>query len=32
LAAKRAISIVECFNENFIKSGATKIVNWYDIA
>lgn len=26
------ISIVECFNQNFIKSGATKIVNWYDIA
>lgn len=27
-----AISIVECFNENFIRSGATKVVNWYDIA
>lgn len=27
-----AISIVEAFNENFIRSGATKIVNWYDIA
>ena len=27
-----AISIVECFNDNFISSGATKIVNWYDIA
>jgi galactosylceramidase len=26
------ISIVECFNRNFIHSGATKIVNWYDIA
>lgn len=26
------ISIVECFNRNFIESGATKIVNWYDIA
>jgi galactosylceramidase len=26
------ISIVECFNENFIKSGATKVVLWYDIA
>lgn len=26
------ISIVECFNENYIVSGATKIVNWYDIA
>lgn len=27
-----AISIVECFNRNYIDSGATKIVNWYDIA
>ena len=27
-----AISIVEAFNENFIRSGATKIVNWYDVA
>ncbi len=27
-----AISIVHTFNENFIRSGATKIVNWYDIA
>ena len=27
-----AISIVEAFNESFIRSGATKIVNWYDIA
>lgn len=27
-----AISVVECFNENFIRSGATKVVNWYDIA
>jgi galactosylceramidase len=27
-----AISIVEAFNENFIRSGATKVVNWYDIA
>jgi len=27
-----AISIVKAFNENFIRSGATKIVNWYDIA
>lgn len=27
-----AISIVECFNENFIHSGATRVVNWYDIA
>ena len=26
------ISLVECFNDNFIHSGATKIVNWYDIA
>lgn len=26
------IGIVECFNDNFIHSGATKIVNWYDIA
>jgi len=26
------ISIVECFNENFLRSGATKVVNWYDIA
>jgi galactosylceramidase len=26
-----AISLVECFNENFIVSGATKVVNWYDI-
>ena len=26
------IGIVECFNDNFIKSGATKVVNWYDIA
>jgi galactosylceramidase len=27
-----AISIVECFNDNFLNSGATKVVNWYDIA
>lgn len=27
-----AISIVEAFNESFIRSGATKVVNWYDIA
>jgi galactosylceramidase len=27
-----AISIVKAFNENFIRSGATKIVNWYGIA
>lgn len=26
------ITIVKCFNENYIISGATKIVNWYDIA
>ena len=25
------ISIVQCFNNNYIGSGATKIVNWYDI-
>ena len=27
-----AISIVQAFNDNFIHSGATRIVNWYDIA
>lgn len=26
------ISIVECFNKNYIHQGITKIVNWYDIA
>lgn len=26
------ISLVECFNENYIRHGVTKIVNWYDIA
>ena len=26
------IGIVKCFNENYIVSGATKVVNWYDIA
>lgn len=26
------ISIVKCFNENYIESGATRIINWYDIA
>lgn len=26
------ISLVECFNRNYIQSGVTKIVNWYDIA
>lgn len=25
------ISIVECFNRNYIESGATKVVNWHDI-
>ncbi len=27
-----AIGIVEAFNQNFLRSGVTKIVNWYDIA
>ncbi|HEY5569932.1 MAG TPA: galactosylceramidase [Bacteroidales bacterium] len=27
-----AITIVQAFNDNYIRSGATKIVNWYDIA
>ncbi|HUL54777.1 MAG TPA: hypothetical protein VLT83_15350 [Opitutaceae bacterium] len=27
-----AISIVRAFNENHIRSGATMIVNWYDVA
>ena len=26
------ITIVKCFNENYIVSGVTKVVNWYDIA
>ncbi len=26
------ISIVQAFNQDFLRSGATKIVNWYDIA
>ena len=26
------ISIVESFNRNYLESGATRIVNWYDIA
>lgn len=26
------ISIVKCFNENYIVSGATRVINWYDIA
>ena len=25
------ITIVKCFNQNYIISGATKVVNWYDI-
>lgn len=25
------ISIVHCFNQNYIISGATKVINWYDI-
>lgn len=25
------ISIVKCFNANYIVSGATKVINWYDI-
>lgn len=27
-----AINLIKCFNENFIHSGVTKVVNWYDIA
>ena len=27
-----AISIVQAFNDNFISSGVTRVVNWYDIA
>jgi galactosylceramidase len=27
-----AISIVQAFNDNWIRSGATKVVNWYDVA
>ena len=27
-----ALGIVRAFNENYIRSGVTKIVNWYDIA
>jgi len=27
-----AISVVQCFNHNYILSGATKVVNWYDVA
>jgi len=27
-----AISIVRAFNVNYIQSGATKVVNWYDVA
>ena len=26
------ITIVKCFNENYVVSGATKVVNWYDVA
>ncbi|MEU5872180.1 galactosylceramidase [Glycomyces sp. NPDC047369] len=26
------IGIVECFNENYLRSGATKTVLWYDVA
>lgn len=26
------ISLVKCFNNNYIHNGVTKIVNWYDIA
>lgn len=26
------ITIVKCFNENYIQSGASHVVNWYDIA
>ncbi len=26
------IKIVKCFNENYLISGATKVINWYDIA
>ena len=25
------ISIVHCFNQNYIVSGATRVINWYDI-
>ncbi len=25
------ITIVKCFNQNYIVSGATKVINWYDI-
>ena len=25
------IKIVKCFNENYLISGATKVINWYDI-
>jgi len=27
-----AISIVHAFNDNYLRSGVTKIVNWYDVA
>lgn len=26
------ITIVKCFNENYLISGATRVINWYDIA
>lgn len=26
------IGLVECFNHNYIRSGVTKVINWYDIA
>lgn len=26
------ITLVKCFNQNFIQNGVTKIINWYDIA
>ncbi|MFT4089193.1 MAG: hypothetical protein QM645_00580 [Asticcacaulis sp.] len=26
------ISLVQCFNHNYLHSGATRVVNWYDIA
>lgn len=26
------VSLVQCFNRNYIRNGVTKVVNWYDIA
>lgn len=26
------IGIVQCFNQNYVRHGVTKVVNWYDIA